>query len=70
MNVKDEIIPWTQCNYTMIDGCLTYFFDLDTTWLLSNQSYAINFRINELGTKRVVEEKVKFRVLKDISLLS
>jgi hypothetical protein len=70
MNVKDEIIPWTQCNYTMIDGCLTYFFDLDTEWLLSNQSYVINFRINELGTKRVVEEKVKFRVLKDTSLLS
>jgi hypothetical protein len=70
MNVKDEIIPWSQCNYTLIDGCLTYFFDLDTSWLLSNQTYTINFRINELGTKRVVEEKVIFRVLKNPSLQS
>jgi hypothetical protein len=68
MNVKDEIIPWTKCNYTSIDGCLTYFFDLDTSWLLTSQNYTISFKINELGTKKVVEEKVEFRVLKNPSL--
>ena len=46
LNQKDEIIPWTDANYTVIDNYLTYFFDLDTSWLLSNQTYQINFIIN------------------------
>lgn len=68
MNQKDEIIGWTDANYTMIDNFLTYFFDLDTSWLLDNQTYTISFKINELGTKRVTEEKIYFRVLKNQAL--
>ena len=63
LNNKDEIITWTNANYTTIDNYLTYFFDIDTTWLLSNQTYNINFKINELGTQKVVEENIRFRVL-------
>ena len=63
MNNKDEIIPWTDANYTIIDNYLTYFFDIDTSWLLNNQTYSINFKINELGTKKVTEEYIHFRVM-------
>lgn len=68
MNYKDEIIPWSDANYTVIDNYLTYFFDLDTTWLINNQTYMINFKINELGTKRVTDEKIYFRVIKKQAL--
>lgn len=63
MNNKDEIISWTDANYTVIDNYLTYFFDVDTSWLLTNQTYTINFKVNELGTQKVTEEKIYFRVL-------
>ena len=68
MNNKDEIIPWTDANFTNIDNTLTYFFDLDTSWLINNQTYKISFKINELGTKKVVEENIYFRVLKQKAL--
>ena len=61
MNGKDVLIPWTDLSYTSINNYLTYFFDLDTSWLVTNQTYQINFMVNELGTKRVVEENIYFR---------
>ena len=63
LNNKDEIISWTDANFTIIDNYLTYFFDIDTSWLLNNQTYNINFMINEFGTKKITEENIYFRVL-------
>lgn len=63
MNNNIEIIPWTSCNLAIIDGCAKCFLDLDTSWLLTNQNYQITFRINELGTKRIIAEKLNFKVV-------
>jgi len=63
MNNVIEIIPWTPCNSAIIDGCNKCFLDLDTSWLLSNQNYQITFRINELGTKRIIAEKLSFKIV-------
>jgi hypothetical protein len=61
-NEITETIPWSSFNTIVIDGCTKEFFDLDTSWLLSNQNYTIELRVNELGTKRVLSEKVYFRI--------
>jgi hypothetical protein len=63
MNNVIEIIPWTPCNSAIIDGCAKSFLDLDTSWLLSNQNYQITFRINELGTRRIIAEKLNFKIV-------
>lgn len=63
MNNVIELIPWTACNSAIIDGCAKSFFDLDTSWLLTNQNYQITFRINELGTKRIIAEKLSFKIV-------
>jgi hypothetical protein len=65
MSVNNEVIPWTQANSAVIDGCLKSFFDIDTSWLLNSQMYVITLRIAELGTKRVLPETINFRVLSD-----
>jgi len=61
-NEITETIPWSSFNTIVIDGCTKEFFDLDTSWLLANQNYTIELRVNELGTKRVLSEKVYFRI--------
>jgi len=63
MNNVIELIPWTPCNSAIIDGCAKSFLDLDTSWLLSNQNYQITFRINELGTRRIIAEKLSFKIV-------
>lgn len=63
MNNVIELIPWTPCNSAIIDNCMKCFFDLDTSWLLTNQNYQISFRINELGTRRIIAEKLIFSVV-------
>lgn len=63
MNNIIELIPWTPCNSAIIDNCAKCFLDLDTSWLLSNQNYQITFRINELGTKRIIAEKLSFKIV-------
>jgi hypothetical protein len=61
-NEITETIPWSSFNTIVIDSCTKEFMDLDTSWLLSNQNYTIELRVNELGTKRVLSEKVYFRI--------
>ncbi len=64
MNNQDEIIPWDSVNSIIKNNCQEQYFDLDGTWLLENQTYRIEFRINELGSKRVLPENIYFKVLK------
>lgn len=63
MNENMEFIPWTSTNSAIINGVHKSFIDIDTSWLLTNQNYQINFRINDLGTKKVLNEKLYFRVV-------
>lgn len=63
MNDNIEMIPWTEVNSVIINGGLKSFVDVDTSWLLTNQTYQINFRIKDLGTKKVLSEKIQFRVV-------
>lgn len=63
MNNVIELIPWTPCNCAIIDNCAKSFLDLDTSWLLTNQNYQITFRINELGTRRIIAEKLNFKIV-------
>jgi hypothetical protein len=63
MNNTTELVPWTPCNSAIIDNCYKCFFDLDTSWLLTNQNYQITFRINEFGTKRIIAERLNFKIV-------
>jgi hypothetical protein len=65
MNNQESVIPWTSFNQAMLNKCMTNYFVLDTSWLLHNQTYEVQLRMNELGTIRVLPEKIKFRVLRD-----
>jgi hypothetical protein len=64
MNNQDEVIPWTLINQAVIDKCPSNYFDLQTNWLLQNQTYEIQFRVKELGTARIQNEKIRFKVLR------
>jgi len=64
MNSLNEIIPWTEVNQAVIDDCKTNYFDIDASWFLQNQTYQISFKINEMGTSRVMPERLDFRVIK------
>ncbi len=64
MNNQTEVIPWTEVNQAVIDNCKTNYFDIDASWLLSNQTYQINFKINEMGTSRVMPETIDLKILK------
>lgn len=63
MNSQLELVPWTQVHRTVIDNCQSNYLDLDTSWLLSNQGYKIEFKIQEFGTNRILQDKLEFRVL-------
>lgn len=63
MNNISELIPWSPTNDVVIDGILRSFIDIDTSWLLTNQSYEISFRIIEYGTLRMLTEAINFRVV-------
>lgn len=62
MNNQDEVIPWTTIHKTVRNKCQEQYFDLDTSWLLNNQTYKIEFRIEELGSKRILPNKIDFSV--------
>ena len=62
MNSVSEIIPFTPVNVAWINNYMKMFIDIDTSWLLSNQTYEIDFRMNNLGTKRIISERVNFKV--------
>jgi hypothetical protein len=64
MNNQEEIIPWTEVNQSVINNCQTNYFDLDASWLLHNQTYEISFKINEMGTNRVMPEKIRIKIIK------
>lgn len=64
MNNQDEVVPWTSVNQAVINKCKTNYFTLETGWLLHNQTYRIEFRIDEFGTKRVLPQTVTFKVLR------
>ena len=63
MNNNIELIEWTDANNAIINGVLTSFLDIDTTWLLTNQTYELTFRINDLGTIKVLPEIIYFSVV-------
>jgi len=64
MNNQTEIIPWTPVNMTIRNNCQEIYFDIDTSWLLNNQTYKIEFSILELGSTKITPESIVFRVIK------
>lgn len=62
MNGNVELIPWTYTHSAIINGDMKSFFDLDTSWLLTNQNYQIYFRIHDLGTYKTLQEQILFKV--------
>jgi hypothetical protein len=64
MNNQEDVIPWTSMNQAVMNKCLSNYFVLDTSWLLHNQTYEVQFRIGELGTLRILPDKINFRVLR------
>jgi len=64
MNNQDEVIPWTSINQAVINKCKQNYFVLETGWLLHNQTYKIEFRIDEFGTKRVMPDYMTFKVIR------
>jgi len=64
MNNQIEVIPWTSVNQAVINKCKNNYFVIETGWLLSNQSYRIEYRVDEFGTKRVLPETTVFRVIR------
>lgn len=66
MNNQDELVPWTSFNKIVLNKCDSNYFVLDTSWLLSNQTYEVQIRISELGTIRTLPESIKFRTINAI----
>jgi hypothetical protein len=64
MNNQEEVIPWTSMNQAIINKINSTYFVLDTSWLLHNQSYQIQFKISELGTFRTLPESINFRIMR------
>lgn len=64
MNNQDEVVPWTSINQAVINKCKTNYFVLETGWLLHNQSYRIEYRVDEFGTNRVLPNSTVFRVIR------
>lgn len=64
MNNQEDVIPWTSFNRAFINKCVSNYLVLDTSWLLHNQTYEIQMRISELGTIRLMPEKIIFRVMR------
>lgn len=67
MNQQDEVVPWTSVNQAVIGGKKTNYFLLDTSWLLHNQTYKVQFKIEELGTSRIMPFSNTFKVQRPFS---
>lgn len=65
MNNQEAVIPWSSLNRANFNKCSQNYLVLDTSWLLHNQTYEIQFRISELGTIRIMPDAIKFKVLRD-----
>lgn len=64
MNNQEEVIPWTRVNQAVISGERENYFLLDTSWLLHNQTYSIQFKIEEMGTSRIMPFNTTFKVIR------
>lgn len=64
MNNQIEVVPWTPVNQAVINKCKNNYFVLETGWLLHNQTYRIEYRIDEFGTKRVMPNSTVFKVIR------
>jgi hypothetical protein len=64
MNEQEEVVPWTRVNQAVLSGERSNYFLLDTSWLLHNQTYSIQFKIEEMGTSRVMPFSTVFKVLR------
>lgn len=62
MNNQEEVIPWTEVHQAVINKKKMNFFNLDTSWLLHNQTYQIQFQIEEWGTTRMYPKTINFKV--------
>jgi len=67
MNNQEEVIPWTSMNRAVRNGCQETYFDLDASWLLHNQTYEVLFKIEELGSSKLLNESIRFNVLRQFS---
>ncbi len=64
MNHQEEVIPWSRVNQAVISGKRANYFLMDTSWLLHNQTYSIQFKVEELGTSRILPFDTTFKVLR------
>lgn len=65
MNNQETVIPWSSLNRAQFNKYVQNYFVLDTSWLLHNQTYEVQFRIKELGTIRIMPDSIKLKVLRD-----
>lgn len=64
MNNQEEVIPWTSINQAVINRCKSNYFVLETGWLLHNQTYKIEYRVDEFGSKVVLPNYTIFKVMR------
>lgn len=64
MNNQIEVVPWTSINQAVINKIKSNYFTLETSWFLHNQNYKIEYRVDEFGTKRVLPETTRFKVIR------
>lgn len=69
MNNNICVIDWTPTNSAIINGSFKSYFDIDTSWLLNNQNYQISFRVIDLGSKKILNEKLQFKIINQLSPL-
>lgn len=64
LNNEKEIIPWTELNQAVVNKEKHDYLTLDTSWLLHNQTYQLQFQIEEWGTTRMYPKNYTFKVLR------
>lgn len=64
MNNQEEVISWTSMNRVVRNECQETYFDLDVSWLLHNQTYEVKFKIEEMGSSKLLNETIRFNVLR------
>lgn len=64
MNNQEEVVPWTEVNQAVINKKKLNYFTLDTSWLFHNQTYQIQFLIEEWGTARIYPKTIVFKILR------
>jgi len=62
MNNQIEAVGWTEVNQAVINKKKLNYLTLDTSWLLHNQTYQLQFQIEEWGTSRVYPKTIDFKV--------